>query len=332
VGLSGKKHFGPPEVFPFEEVADVIEFVNRDPDRPYCLVVATKEPHAPWPDHDSGLYDPASLEVAPNLLDTPLTRRALARYYTSLTRLDRRIGECLDVVERSGRADGTIVVYTSDHGAQFPGGKWTCWEPGLRVPFVVRWPDRIEPGASSNALVQHVDVLPTCIEAAGGDPGDGGRFDGRSFLTALIGESQEHRGHVFGIATQHGTINGVPYPVRSVSDGRYKLILNLLHETEYSNALTGPASPRHENAYWGEWLEAAETHERWAFLVNRYLHRPARELYDLYNDPWELNNLVDDPQHGDVILRLERTLNDWMAGQGDEGVATEMKAPERQEK
>lgn len=341
VGLHGKKHVGPESVFPFERVDDIGAFINRDQTQPYCLIIGTKEPHTPWGDVDDSLYDLQRIILAPNLLDTPGTRRALAKYYSDLTRLDARIGEVLACVDASAHAENTIVIYTSDHGAQFPGGKWTCYEPGLRVPFVVRWPECLAPGTSSSALVQHVDVLPTLIEAVGGDPtaidtgrqgaADGGRgFDGSSFFKILLGDAGVHRDVVFGIHTQHGTINGVPYPVRSVRDSRYKYIINPCHSSEYSNALTGAPNPTHENVYWQEWLDAAGTDAQASFLVERYLHRPAEELYDLARDPWELDNRIDDPTKTEVRDRLARRLAGWMAQQGDKGRETEMLALDRQ--
>ena len=341
VGLHGKSHVGPESVFPFEQVDDIPGFVGRAPTQPYCLIIGTREPHTPWGAVDDRFYDPQRIELAPNLGDTPGTRRALARYYSDLTRLDAKIGEILAYVDASAHAENTIVIYTSDHGAQFPGGKWTCYEPGLRVPFVVRWPQRIATGTSSSALVQHVDVLPTLIEAAGGDPtgidtgregaADGGRgFDGASFLEVLLGNAAVHRDVAYGVHTQHGTINGAPYPVRSVRDDRYKYIVNPCHASEYSNALTGKPNPTHENLYWQEWLDYANTDARASFLVERYLRRPAEELYDLKRDPWELDNRISDPSQTGVRDHLAGKLAGWMEQQGDEDRETELLALTRQ--
>jgi uncharacterized sulfatase len=343
VGLHGKRHFGPPAAYPFEAVDDVAGFVRRDAGQPYCLVIGTREPHAPWGRAGEDLYPPDQLHLAPNLIDTPASRTALARYYGAVARLDARIGEHLEHVESAGRIDDTLVIYTSDHGAQFPGGKWTCWEPGLRVPMLMRWPARLRAGTRTGALAQHVDILPTLVELAGGDPaaadtglpggpsGDRG-FDGMSLVGTLLRGEPSPRETVYGVHTQHGTINGVPYPVRSVRDGRYKYIRNLNHEAAYQNALTGPPEERHENAYWRDWLDAARRDPHAAFLVDRYLHRPPEELYDLHEDPWELENRADDPALRGVRDALAERLDAWMAQQGDEGLATELRAPERQER
>lgn len=341
VGLHGKRHVGPEGVFPFEKVDRVADFMHCNPEQPYCLVIATRKPHTPWGDIIGELYDPERIALSPNLVDTPQTRHSLARYYSDLTRLDAAIGEYVALVDASRDPENTVVIYTSDHGAQLPGGKWTCYEPGLRVPFIMRWPARVKPGSVASALVQHVDVLPTLAEIAGGDPDaidtgrdgawDGGRgFDGKSFLPVLLGETVTHRDLVFGVHTQHGTINGLPYPVRSVSNGKYKYILNLCSESTYRNALTGPPNADYVNAYWQEWLAAAGKDRKATFLVDRYLHRPNRELYDLEHDPWEFRNLAAVSDLSGVMDALSSSLGSWMRQQVDKGLETELLALSRQ--
>jgi N-sulfoglucosamine sulfohydrolase len=157
-------------------------------------------------------------------------------------------------------------------------------------------------------------------------------FDGKSFLPLLYGNTADRpRQFIYGVHTQKGTINGTCYPVRSVRDERYKLIQNLCSENEYSNALTGAFEERHENAYWPQWLRKATHDKHAAFLVERYLHRPQEELYDLLRDPWELCNLAQNPEPAPRKIRLEKALAGWMRQQGDEGVPTEEQAPRRQE-
>ncbi len=330
IGLHGKWHIGPRTVFPFEEVADVAGFLARDADtRPRCLVIATAEPHAPWGPLPVGCRSPDTVALPSNLLDTPATRDALARYYGAVARLDTVVGGHLAALETSGRAEDALVIYTSDHGAQFPGGKWTCYQPGLRVPCIARWPGRIHAGTVTTALTQHVDILPTLLAAAGATD-NGGVLDGRSALPVLLGQSQVHRSLVYGVQTQLGAIASGPYPVRSVCDGRWKLIRNLGHHATYANVLTAATASVHENHYWPEWVAAAHAGDsRAAALVRRYLHRPPVEIYDLQADPGEFDNRVDDPQMVAIHQRLAEALDAWMRQQGDLGMETELAAPSR---
>ncbi|HEX6987778.1 MAG TPA: sulfatase-like hydrolase/transferase, partial [Planctomycetaceae bacterium] len=148
---------------------------SRDDPRPLCLCVGTNWPHVPWPEDAAG-YDPAALAVPPAHVDTPETRAWRARYYAAVGRFDADLGKVYDAAyEKLGR--DTLFLHFSDHGAQWPFGKWNLYDAGTRVPFVAVWPGVVEPGRRSDAMISLVDVLPTLIEAAGGTPPEG--IDGR---------------------------------------------------------------------------------------------------------------------------------------------------------
>lgn len=341
VGLSGKKHFGPQESFPFENltargdlnVPKIREFIKRDDSQPFVLVVTSHSPHLPWKEGDASQYDADDLTVPPYLVDVPETLTALTEYYAEITDFDREVGEVMQAVDRNGHRDDTIFIYTSEQGAQFPHGKWTCYDNGLRTALVVRWPGHIEPGSVSSAMVQYVDILPTLLEAAGADstsidtgrPGapDGGTgFDGRSFLPVLMGGEKTHRDYVYGAHTTRGIIQGTwIYPIRSVRSRNYKLIWNPNHTRKFQNVLTTTAG---NNDYWTAWKKAAENGNKKAQkLVRIYQERPEYEFYDLERDPYELNNLADDPAHAATIQKLKTTLASWIDQQGDRVIATE---------
>lgn len=349
VGLIGKKHFGPPESFPFEtvgrrggkdaasDVEAIAEFVNCDRRQPYCLIVASNEPHTPWNRGDATTYNPETLTVPPYLVHCPETRRSLQPYYAEITYLDGQLGSCIRVVDGSGRKDNTIVIFTSEQGSPFPfGGKWSCYETGLKTAFIVRWPAKVKAGTRATAMTQYVDVVPTLLAAAGADPGviETGRpdahgktgFDGRSFLDVLLGRTDAHRDHVYGAHTTRGIINGSAcYPIRSVRSARYKYIRNLNHKAIFYNVVsTRPNDLLHV------WKKRGETDPSIAARARFYQYRPAEELYDLDSDPYELNNLAADAKHAEVKGALKRELELWMQQQGDEGVATELRATERQ--
>ncbi len=323
VGLVGKWHIGPPEAFPFERVKDVAEFIGRDPHQPYLLVYASHNPHLPWPQPQG--YDPEQLKVPPYLVDTPEMRQALARYYTEVTMLDDEVGQCWELVDQRGAPEHTIFIFTSEQGAQFPFGKWTCYDAGLRVALIVAWPGRIEPGSVSDALVQYVDVVPTLVEAAGGTVPEG--LDGRSFLGVLLEQKDSHGEYVFGVHTTLGIISGKPYPVRCIRSPRYKYIMNLLPEATFVNVVTEANS----GGCWRSWVERAAGGDEFAAArVRLYQHRPAEEFYDLEADPYELENLADQPEYRARMDAMRAELLAWMRQQGDRGVETELEARSRQ--
>ena len=328
VGLSGKRHFGPPSSFPFEQVSRKVdakairEFVARDEKQPFCLLVTSNSPHVPWSAGDASQYDPGKLTIPPYWVDTPEMRESLTRYYAEITDLDREVGECMKILRETKQEDNTAMIFTTEQGAQYPGCKWTCYENGLNVGFIVRWPDQVKPGSVSDAMIHYVDVAPTLVEMAGGEAIKG--LDGRTFLGVLRGKTKRHNSVTYGVHTQMNAIGSPPtgYAVRSIRAGKWKYIMNLNHKVTFKNALT----QNNKENYWASWVRTAKTDPKAARLVKRYLNRPAEELYDLSKDPHELNNLAGREKQAKVKARLKQQLQDWMTSQGDLGQATEMAA------
>ena len=336
VGLWGKEHFGPQENYPFEKLGSrrdddmeydkIKEFVDRDSEQPYFVVVCSHDSHLPYESGDPSKYDAATLELPPYLYDSPKVRDSYAKYLAEVEHLDEQTGECMRIVEESDRAAETIFIFCSEQGSQFAGAKWTCYEAGLREAWIVSWPNRVAAGSTTDAMVQGVDAVPTLIQAAGGDPSQHD-FDGSSYLAVLEGKSETHGEYVFGVHTTNGIIAGSEnYPVRSVRNERYKLIWNLNHQARFENIVT---AGRDRTDYWDEWVSAATTDPEAAKVVRRYQQRPEFELYDLDNDPWELNNLAGEADQAATVASLRSTIESFMEQQGDRGVETEAEAGSR---
>lgn len=296
--------------------AAVAWLANRKSERPLCLLVGTNWPHVPWPDPAAG--DSAGGKLPPNLVDTPPTRRARARYAAAVARADRDLGLVYDAARRHLGAE-TLFVFSSDHGAQFPFGKWNGYDVGIRTPLIVAWRGRVAPGSTSDVIVSWIDLLPTCLEAAGGPPPPG--ITGRSFLGVLRGKRASHRDAVFVTHSADGNMNR--YPLRAVRTRRWKYIRNLDPAAEHHTHIDLGRAGSDGREYWDSWVDAARTDPAAAATVRRYHHRPAEELYDLAADPWELSNLAADRSHAATLARLRADLDAWMAAQGDEGLATE---------
>ena len=263
------------------------------------------------------------MKLPPYLVDTPVMRETFSRYLAEITYYDDQVGQILRLLDKRGLRENTLVMVVSEQGNGFPFAKWTCYESGLQSAMVVRWPGKVKPGSVTDAMVEYVDVTPTFVDAAGGQPV--APMDGRSFLPVLLGETNKHKSHAYGIMTTKGIINGTPaYAIRSVRDERYKLILNLHHESKFTNACTKSKEFR-------SMVAKAEAGDATAKkLVRAYHHRPAVEFFDLEHDPYEMHNLAGHPEHAKRIARLRGKLNSWMEDQGDLGAETELKARERQ--
>ncbi len=321
VVLAGKQHIKPRSVYPFEylEENDVEKVIAGND--PFCLVLASSEPHAP---HQHGGYRPQDVPLPPYLPDTPAFRSNQEGYYTDITTMDKQLGDALKLLREHHKEENTLVIYAADHGDGLMA-KWTCYEAGLRVPFIARWPGRIAAGSSTNAMVNFVDVLPTLLDITGAKPADD--LDGKSMLPVLTGTTDTHRSLMYGAHTNQGIISGEPYPVRSVRDDRYKYIRNLMPNGQATNVNThGMNHVELKDGPWAEWKALAATDADAARLIRRVLHRPAEELYDLDKDPWELHNLAAEQQLAQIKARLSRELDQWMLQQVDGGAKAELQA------
>jgi len=326
VGLAGKVHVKPREQFPFEYMAlrpkQIEKFMTDTLAQPFCLVVASNEPHGP---HKQGAYTPEQVPIAPYRVDTPQTRQQLADYYTDIDLLDSQVGQVLDLLKKHSLEHNTLFIYTSDHGYDI-FAKWSCYEAGLHVPFIVRWPAKVKPKTVTDAMVSFIDVLPTFVEVAGGRPPED--VDGRSFLPVLLGNKNQHHDVVFGAHTTQGIISGRAYPIRSARTRAHKYIRNLNPDGTFQCVTThGRNYTEVNDGMWGSWRKKAKSDNFAAQRVEMLQHRPAEELYDLTKDPHELNNLADDPAYRKVLVSLRKKLDTWMQQQGDKGMEAEMAVP-----
>ena len=333
VTQSGKTHINPRDVFPFENFGGGknpdMEYIDRlfsetaKGGKPFCLFACSNEPHSPWNKGDASAYPPDKVKLPPYIVDTPRMRSDFSNYLAEITYYDSQVGEIIKLLGKHGLSENTLVMVVSEQGNGFPFAKWTCYDHGLQSAMVVRWPGKVKADAVTDAMVEYVDVTPTFIDAAGGKAVEG--LDGKSFLPVLRSETQTHKQHVFGIMTTRGIINGTDaFAIRSVRGTRYKLILNLNHESKFTNACT--KSPAFKSMV----AKAAAGDATAKRLVHAYHHRPAVELFDLKTDPLEMTNLAGQTDLKKVETHLRAELAAWMKAQGDEGVATELKAKERQ--
>lgn len=285
----------------------------RKDKRPLALFVGSNWPHVPWTKTTEG-FDPAALKLPPKTLDTAETRDARARYYAAIARLDKEVGETLAVVDEVLGRD-TFVLFSSDHGAQWPSGKWNLYDTGTRVPIIVRWSGHVKPGSRSDAMVSWVDILPTLVEVAGGKQPQG--TDGRSFAAAFTPNSRfTGRAEIFTTHNNDGDIN--VYPMRSVRTDRWKYIVNLHPEYTYTTHIDQWVERLDSGAYFPSWRNAAKHSADARKIVDAYYRRPREELYDLSVDKDEQHNLAGDPKYTPVLQQLRAKLAGWRKQQGDD--------------
>ncbi|MEQ9289101.1 MAG: sulfatase [Cyclobacteriaceae bacterium] len=322
----GKYHLAPEQVYKFETVLEAnprstVEMAEKcqkvlESDQPFFLYFCTDDPHrgAPFkpknwdtpnnfgnkPEGYPGVktieYNPDDVVVPDFLPDTRQSREEIAQYYQSISRIDQGFGKLMDMLQASGKANNTIVFYISDNGMAFPGAKTTVYEPGIKLPCIVKDPIAQTNGSTNDAMVSWVDLTPTILDMAGADYKEND-FHGRSFRRIINEENPEgwnemNASHTFHEITMY-------YPMRVIRSENYKLIWNLAWRQEYPfasdlwAASTWQGIYRNEEEYFGN------------RKVEDYMFRSEFELFDLSKDPGEIQNLAYDEQYSETLNWLK---------------------------
>jgi choline-sulfatase len=274
----------------FADRAD--RYLAEKRERPFFLIVSFYEPHSPFhfPVEYRGRHKPEEFavpKVGPEDDDQipeifrDLTDREKqgisAAYYTSTEFMDRNVGQVLDALRRSGKADNTLVIYTGDHGyllgqhGRFE--KHCCFEPAVRSPLLVRWPGHVKERQSASALVEFIDVAPTVLEACGVKVPEA--IQGRSLLPLLEGNSKEHRQQVF--------VEYAENEEAMVRTARWKFIYG-----------TGKRARKD------------------GYATGRPLPGRTIKLFDLENDREEFTNLAGKPEQARRVAEFTETLADHL--------------------
>jgi len=234
--------------------------------------------------------------------------------------MDSRIGEVDKMLEDQGYADNTLFIYTTDHGSEWPHCKWTLYDTGIRVPFIARWCGVIPAATITDAMISHVDFLPTLIDVAGGEPSSD--LDGMSIQDVLCGKNSSFRDKIYGTHTRDGNMN--VFPQRCVRDNNYKYILNLNPENVWTTHFTEVEGiPESHAEVWNSWVEKAKNDPNTAELVYLTQHHPVEELYDVLADPYEFNNIAFDAAYSHILEEMREDVCRWMQSQGDKGTPEE---------
>lgn len=277
-----------------------------------------------YPQITETIYDPAKVPVPPWLPDTPEARAEIAQYYQSVTRTDRALGALVAALKAAGKYDDTIIIFTADHGMAFPGAKTTVYDAGLRVPFVVRAPGA-KGGSRNDAMISHLDITPTLVDAAGGldrevnaptvflpvSPAGFGEnqgrkitgYQGRSWLGLLGTENAEGWDEISASHTFHEI--QMYYPMRAVRDRKFKLIWNIAHTLPYPFATDLWIA-----STWQAEFRKGPSAMYGNRSVGSYVNRPAFELFDIIADPAESRNLAENPAFRETLATMKKRLKE----------------------
>ncbi len=341
-GITQKFHLSPPWKYPFQvrlgtshvpetNRAAARQFLTECGARPFFFMANIGNTHRPFRRGKGELtgppVDPEAIAAPPYLADTPAMRRDLADYFAAVQGADACVGAVLDALRETGRYEDTLIVFTSDNGYCYHRAKASVYEDGVHMPLIVRGPG-VAGGRRLRDLMSHVDLVPTILDALGipVPPNVQGRslgplLEGRPDA-AGPGGAGSGRDVVFSEHNAHGPGEPSLYPSRAVTDGRLRYIRNLRPEKTYVLPADAMDADPWGNGSYQATLDARDEFPVQYDLLQRTLHRPAEELYDLHTDPGEIVNLVEDARYAGPLARLRAALDEWMRVTEDPGDPT----------
>ncbi len=288
--------------------------------QPFYAQVNFKESHRAF--NSPKLADPARVDIPPYYPDHEVTRADWAAYLDAVSEADRKIGLVLEQLALDGLADDTIVVFFADNGQCHVRGKQFCYDEGLHIPLVIRWPKNfppppnVRPGTVDDRLVASIDITATSLDWAGiAKPAS---MEGR----VLFGEHRDPaRDYVFGARDR---CDETVFRFRTARDKQYRYIRNFTPERPFLQA------NRYKEKSYPVWELIKQLHAQGKLdAVQDVLaapSMPAEELYDVVADPHEVHNLAALPEHADVLKRMRAALDAWIEETHDQG--RELETPE----
>ena len=314
--LSGKNHMAPPEQLGFCESSDSqpagaenwIEHLRKRPkDRPFFFWFASHDAHHGFQFNDKApQYAPSEIPVPKVLFDGPLTRKDLVGYYHEVSRTDYYVGLLIAELKRQNILDNTYFIYLSDNGRPFPRCKTYLYDSGIKTPLLISGPG-VRQGRTSS-LVSVIDLAPTILDLVGiAKPKS---FQGLNLKPILKNTSQVVRKVAFAERNWHVYQSHE----RMVRFGDYMYIWNAWpHRYNTSGETSCFAFPAAKE-YWQALKQGKLTEPQ---KVLTQLPQPVEQLFNVKDDPFQENNLINDIAMQDIITQSRALLKEWQVATGD---------------
>ena len=284
----------------YAEEASLVMQGAKKRNKPFLLIVNYADAHRSYIGKSKAGFPSRHIEDSVEPFpwigsDSEHLRMEIRDYFNCINRLDEGIGMVLDRMVQAGVRENTLVIYMSDHGADFPRGKGSVYEHGTRIPMIINDSHHFSGGRVENAFVSTIDLLPTLLHAA--DLPIPEQLPGFA-LQEIETSSEQKRKYIHTFTT--GSSPGLLYVQFGIRDERFKLIyspdraLNRLAESRYRNSRL----PQDQQ-------------------VASFLYPPKYELYDLQVDPDEWHNLAENQKYSLARDRLLKAMRDFQARIGD---------------
>jgi N-sulfoglucosamine sulfohydrolase len=305
----------------WDECSTKAHYRNRKPGQPFFAIfnfLTTHESRIWMQGGEPLLVDYNKVSLPPYYPENPVIRQDVARKYSNIAEMDRQVGIMLEELEQSGLMDSTIIVFFSDHGGMLPREKRELYDTGLKIPLLIRYPKKLFAGKVTDELVSFVDFAPTMLSIAGIDIPK--YMQGKAFLGD---QKSEARSYIYGARDR---MDGHYDMVRAVRDKRFKYLKNYKPELPFvQNIQYRKQIPMMNVLYEYDRQDKFEGVQKLWWRDTK----PREELYDCKNDPFEFNNLAEDPAYKEKLEELRGALKAWQDKYGDLGFIPETELVER---
>jgi arylsulfatase A-like enzyme len=283
--------------------------------QPFFAQINFQETHRAF--HAPRRADPVKVELPPWTPDHPVAREDWAKYLDAATELDRKVGLVLQQLAAEGLAENTVVVFFGDNGQAHVRGKQFCYDSGLHVPLLIRWPKSLaapkhfQPGSVDDRLLMAIDLAPTMLALAGAPVPP--KMQGAPFLGD---RTSAPRQHVFGARDR---CDETVFRFRTVRDARWRYIRNFTPERPFLQP------NEYKQRQYPVWNLLKQLHAEGKLTPAQAAlcapTMPEEELYDTATDPHEVVNLARSaqPEHQAALKRLRAALEQWIADTNDQG-------------
>lgn len=254
-----------------------------------------------------------AVKLPPYYPSHPDIVRDWAAYLDSVRMTDVMVGEVLARLEKEGVRDNTLILFMTDHGISHARGKQFMYDEGIHVPLVISGPGLVADSVRDD-VVEHIDIAALSLAAAGIKVPDW--MQARDILAS------DYKPRHAAFSARDRCDETVDH-MRSVRTRHFKYIRNFLPNRPYLQ----PCAYKDAKAILvalREWQQAGKLNDVQQLHLRDV--RPTEELYDIRNDPHEINNLSDDPAYADTLADLRGRLNSWMLKTDDQGLKPESTA------
>ena len=305
--------FGAP-ITSWDENNQKAHWKNAPKDKPFFSVfnIGTTHESRLWKNENLPLtVNQKDVKVPPYLPDNESTRNTVARHYSNVELMDAEVGEFIKQLKKEGLYNNTIIFFYSDHGGPLPRQKREIYDSGLKVPFLIKG-IKGEKGRTDR-LISFVDLAPTMLSLAGIKPPE--YIEGKAFLGKY---NTKKRNNVFASSDRFDEFSD---RIRSVRNKEFLYLKNYF-----------PQLPKYKDVgyrknvpFMTSFLGLKEKGRLDSIQKIWFQTKTEEELYDVVNDPFQINNLIKDSKYADIVVKMRSELENHYMNRKDFGLMPESK-------